>query len=191
MSDSPAVIIYDSNGNPVKLFDLDTAGGTEYNLGVSIRLPFDGGSVPGGTITAPIRIDPIGTTTQPISAVTLPLPTGAATEITLASVLTNTTFTSRINTLGQKTMENSTPVVIASNQTVIPVTIVDGGGTVQKVAYDITDDVIYIGTAAQGTATNATSWLIKRVTLVGGEPTFTEWSSSSAVWDNRTSESYS
>lgn len=84
--------------------------------------------------------------TQPISAVSLPLPTGAATEATLASIdgnidvalstraseatvatlLTEAAFQARINTLGQKTMANSTPVVVASDQSPIPVT---QGGT--------------------------------------------------------------
>jgi hypothetical protein len=50
-----------------------------------------------GTAGAPLRIDPTGTTTQPVSAVSLPLPTGAATsanqstEITaLNTIVTNT-----------------------------------------------------------------------------------------------------
>lgn len=89
--------------------------------------------------------------TQPISAVSLPLPTGAATEATLATRaseatlsaisanidvalstraseatlatrLADATFTARINTLGQKTSANSTPVVLASDQSAIPVT---------------------------------------------------------------------
>lgn len=50
--------------------------------------------------------------TQPISAVTLPLPTGAATEATLSNI------DSKLNSLGQKTMANSVPVVFASDQTV-------------------------------------------------------------------------
>lgn len=57
----------------------------------------------------------------PISAATLPLPTGAATEATLATRLADATFTGRINTLGQKAMAASTPVVLASDQSVIPV----------------------------------------------------------------------
>lgn len=109
--------------------------------------------------------------TQPISAVSLPLPTGAATEATLASIdgnidvalstraseatlssidgnidvalstraseatvatlLTTAAFQARINTLGQKTMANSTPIVIASDQTAIPVT--QGGAAVATV----------------------------------------------------------
>jgi hypothetical protein len=108
-----------ANLQAFRVFDLDTGGGTEYNQGISIRLPGAGGSVAGGTSANPIRIDPTGTTTQPISATSLPLPTGAATEATLAGVLTTSAFQARINTLGQKTMANSTPVVIASDQSTI------------------------------------------------------------------------
>lgn len=102
-----------------RVFDLDTGAGTEYGLGISIRIPGSGGSVAGGTATNPVRTDPTGTTTQPVSAASLPLPTGAATETTLASRLADATFTARINTLGSKTSANSTPVVIASDQAAI------------------------------------------------------------------------
>lgn len=54
---------------------------------------------------------------------TISLPTGAATETTLGTRLADATFTTRINTLGQKTMANSMPVVIASDQSSVPVTI--------------------------------------------------------------------
>src|SRR5690606_22320371 len=99
-----------------------------------------------------------------------------------------------INTLGQKTAANSTPVVLASNQSAIPVVIVDGEAiesAQNKVAYDIGESVIYIGTAELGTATSASAWLIKRITLVDGTPVLTEWSAGTAVWDNRASTSYS
>lgn len=44
-------------------------------------------------------------------------------DVNLSTRLADATFTARINTLGQKTMANSTPVVLASDQTSIPVTI--------------------------------------------------------------------
>lgn len=68
---------------------------------------------------------------QPITVAALPLPAGAATEATLATraseatlagVLTTAAFQARINTLGQKAMATSTPVVIASDQSALPVT---------------------------------------------------------------------
>lgn len=54
--------------------------------------------------------------TQPVSAASLPLPTGAATETTLAALNTKTPSN------GQAVMSASRPVVIASNQSAIPVT---------------------------------------------------------------------
>lgn len=55
--------------------------------------------------------------TQPISAVALPLPTGAATETTLSAISAQLPAT-----LGQKTMANSMAVVLSSDQSSIPVT---------------------------------------------------------------------
>lgn len=55
--------------------------------------------------------------TQPVSAATLPLPTGASTEATLAAVSGKLPAT-----LGQKAMAASMAVVLASDQTAIPVT---------------------------------------------------------------------
>jgi hypothetical protein len=46
-----------------------------------------------------------------------------ASEATLATMLTLAGFQARINTLGQKTMANSTPVVLPSDQSAIPVTL--------------------------------------------------------------------
>lgn len=60
--------------------------------------------------------------TQPISAATLPLPAGAATEATLGTRLAEATFTTRIPVQGQALMAASIPVTIASNQSAIPVT---------------------------------------------------------------------
>jgi len=45
-----------------------------------------------------------------------------ASEATVATLLTLAGFQARINTFGQKTMANSTPIVIASDQSAIPVT---------------------------------------------------------------------
>lgn len=76
-----------------------------------------------GTVTANA-----GTGTFAVSAASLPLPTGAATETTLGTILADATFTSRINTLGQKAMVASTPVVLASDQSTLNVTQVERTG---------------------------------------------------------------
>src|SRR3972149_4153300 len=91
-----------------------------------------------GTAANPVRVDPTGTTTQPVSAISLPLPTGAATEATLltrASEATLVAINGKLNSLGQKTMAGSVPVVLASDQSVVSVSVtsivpttVDQGG---------------------------------------------------------------
>lgn len=47
--------------------DADTGAGTQTLTLYGVALPASGGSVPGGTSTNPIRTDPTGSTTQPIS----------------------------------------------------------------------------------------------------------------------------
>jgi len=74
------------------------------------------------TVTGPLTDAQLRATAVPVSAASLPLPTGAATESTLATRLSEAGFQARINTLGQKTMANSTPVVISSDQSSLPVT---------------------------------------------------------------------
>lgn len=97
----------------------------------------DASGVPVGTPTNPLKIDPTGTTTQPISASSLPLPTGAATEskqdtgnASLASIdgkvataayqVALNEVVSYINAkmaaLGQGIKSGSIPVTIASDQ---------------------------------------------------------------------------
>src|SRR6267142_278744 len=73
----------------------------------------------GNEFAVVVRNIPSGT--QPISAVSLPLPAGASTEATLATRLADATLTARLNVLGQNTMANSAPVVIASDQSAIPI----------------------------------------------------------------------
>jgi hypothetical protein len=68
---------------PVKTeqqLDFDTGAGTQNQSLVGIALPASGGPVAGGTSTNPLRTDPTGTTTQPVSAASLPLPALAATS---------------------------------------------------------------------------------------------------------------
>ena len=49
------------------VFDTDSGAGTEYTIGVNLRGSSSGGSFELATATHPIRIDPTGTTTQPVS----------------------------------------------------------------------------------------------------------------------------
>lgn len=88
--------------------------------GTSTYISFATGSA--GTPTFPVTPDADTSVqvsnfpaTQPVSAVSLPLPTGAATEATLSAQ------NAKMPTLGQKTASGSTPVVIASDQTAVRV----------------------------------------------------------------------
>jgi hypothetical protein len=47
--------------------DYDTSGGTQNLSMIGLALPASGGPVPGGTATNPLRVDPTGTTTQPVA----------------------------------------------------------------------------------------------------------------------------
>lgn len=80
-------------------FDLDSGAGVSAGIGFAQLLPASGGPVVGGTATNPIRTDPTGTTTQPVSATSLPLPTGAAADATLAGVLTTSDFDTKAGSL--------------------------------------------------------------------------------------------
>lgn len=61
-----------------------------------------------------------------------------------------------------------------------------------KKRYDIGATLIYIGTAALGTADAAASWTIKRITLSAGSPTTAQWTAeSAAIWANRATEAFS
>lgn len=86
---------------------------------VSGRVPVDGSGV-----------------TQPISAASLPLPTGAATSANQSTIITalNAIDAGIPTALGQTTMSASMPVVIASNQTTIPVSIASISSGVDEMA---------------------------------------------------------
>jgi len=112
-----------------------------------------------------------------------------ASESTLASRLSESTFITRVNTLGQKNISGSVSVVLASDQAAIPTS---PGVNTDKILYDIQELIIYVGTAPQGSASNNSVWRIKKTTLdIDGNPISQTTSSSTAIWDNRASETYS
>ena len=66
-------------------FDVDSGGGVQYVLGTSIRLSNSGGSVEGGTASNPLRIDPTGSTIQPVSGTVSSVAAGPAASGAAAS----------------------------------------------------------------------------------------------------------
>lgn len=90
-----------------RVYDTDSGGGTQYTMGVNLRIAGSGGSVEGGTSANPIRVDPTGTTTQPVSAASLPLPAGAATS---ANQTTGNSSLSSIDTKTPALVSGRVPV---------------------------------------------------------------------------------
>ncbi len=156
-----------SNDNSILLFTGNNGGELPLNVGQiggsdglnlrTIRVASDG----------TVRIDPTGTTTQPISATSLPLPTDAATQTTLATLLTESTFTTRINTLGQKTSANSTPVVLASDQSAIPITgtITANNSSISTTGSAPPASATYIGASVTTTAPSYTTGQMSALSL--------------------------
>lgn len=57
----------DGTNDMTTLHDTDSGAGAQYTVGVSLRKAASGGSVEAGTTADPLRVDPTGTTTQPVS----------------------------------------------------------------------------------------------------------------------------
>jgi hypothetical protein len=72
-------------------FDLDTGAGTEYALGVVLRQSASGGSVELGTLTNPVRVNPTGTTTQPVSNTSI--------DVALSTRLDTADFDTKVGSL--------------------------------------------------------------------------------------------
>lgn len=62
-----------------RVFDGDTGGGTQYVSGSILRKQASGGTVEAGTAADPLRVDPTGTTTQPVSGTVTITPSGTQT----------------------------------------------------------------------------------------------------------------
>jgi hypothetical protein len=56
-----------TNLRAARVYDMDTGAGTEYVMGAAFRRSASGGSVELGTFDNPIRVDPKGTTAQPVT----------------------------------------------------------------------------------------------------------------------------
>lgn len=117
--------------------------------------------------------------TQPISAASLPLPTGAATETTLGGVKTGT---DRIPAQGQALAANSTPVVLTAAQVTTltpPAAITNfanetGGNLASLVAKDFATQTTLSALNAKVTAVNTGAVVFNGAQPVSGPATNTE-----------------
>jgi hypothetical protein len=102
-----------------KTDDYDTGAGTDTVQTIGIALPASGGHVVGGTSTNPLRTDPTGATTQPVSAASLPLPAGAATAAKQPALGTAGTASADVITVQGKS--GMTAVVVDGSAVTQPV----------------------------------------------------------------------
>ena len=154
-----------------RVYDTDTGLGEEFTLGTVLRASAPGGSVETGTSSNPLRTDPTGSTAQPVTdnGGSLTVDTTQLPAVLIGGRLDTNNGSwlgSTAPTVGQKAMVNSVPVVIASDQTAVPVS--DNSGS-------LTVDTPQLPTALVGNRldTNTGSWLGSTVPTVG-QKTMTE-----------------
>ncbi len=85
-----------------------------------------GGAMP---VVGPLTDAELRASAVPVAAASLPLPSGAATEATLATLLKEATFTSRIPALAPALRAVSIPVALPTDQTPVPASLPDAALT--------------------------------------------------------------
>lgn len=93
--------------------DFDTGAGTQTTTMYGLALPASGGAVAGGTATNPLRVDPTGTTTQPVSGtVTANAGTGTfSVQSNSANIATEASLAKLTQTQGSTTSGQSGPLI--------------------------------------------------------------------------------
>jgi len=144
-----------TNLRSLRVFDLDSGGGTQWILGVGLRKSAGGGSVEFGTASDPIRTDPTGTTTQPVSGTVTANQGGSW---TVAGTGNFTVVQSTASNLRAQLASEST------TGTAIPSTAVLMGGSdgsnLRPIFLDASGRQIVIGAAANGAAVTGNPVLV-------------------------------
>lgn len=100
-----------------------------------------GGAVP---VVGPLTDAELRASAVPVSAASLPLPSGAATEATLATLLKEATFTARIPALAPAIRAASIPVALPTDQTPVPASLPDAALTTYNQAGVIAINTILV-----------------------------------------------
>jgi hypothetical protein len=103
MAKSPVAILYDSAGNPVEVLN----DGGVYRLRTDTKLTTGHGlatETKQDSLLTELQLKADLTETQPVSAASLPLPTGAATEATLATIDADTSVLAAVDFATQTTL---------------------------------------------------------------------------------------
>lgn len=136
-----------TNMQAARVFDADSGGGTQYLIGTLLKKPASGGSVDFGTNSDPVRVDPVGTTSQPVTQ-----SSGANLHVNIDN----------LNANGQNTMANSAPVAFASDQSKLPVKAASGDFASGSIA-DGAEVTLGAKADAKSTATDTTAITIMQV----------------------------
>lgn len=114
--------------------DYDTSAGTQNLTMFGLALPASGGAVAGGTSSNPVRVDPTGTTTQPVSGT---VSITANSSVNVAQLAGTTTDTNS----GNKSA-GTLRVVLATDQPALTNALkVDGSAVTQPVSGTITANI--------------------------------------------------
>ena len=153
-----------------RVFDGDTGVGTQYVLGAVLRKSASGGTVEAGTSSDPLRIDPTGTTTQPVSG-TVTANQGGAWSATVTQGTATNLKTQAENYQGGVAVSSSNPLQVTlantgANSTAVKV---DGSAVTQPVSGSITAN------AGTGTFTNQQSNQTADYDTGAGTQTTTMW----------------
>jgi hypothetical protein len=162
-------------GSTAKTSDYDTGAGTDTVAMHGIALPASGGAVQGGTSTNPVRVDPTGTTTQPVSG-TVTANIGTSGSLALDASVTGLSLAQATTTSGQKGILNLAAVTTAAPSYTTaqssPLSLttagslrVDGSGVTQPVSGTVSANASQTGTwtVQPGNTPNSTAWLVQTV----------------------------
>jgi hypothetical protein len=150
-----------TNLQAATIFDADSGGGTQYVLGTILRKSASGGSVEAGTASDPLRVDPTGTTTQPVSG-TVTANVGTTGGLALDATLTGGTTKAivRGGTKGATTPADVTSTDEGADHQALDIQIYHGG-----VAKDPTQ--IRALTNADVVSSEVTTWIGSSAPTVG------------------------
>src|SRR6185437_12743568 len=132
MSNNYVQVPPNSTGALMQTFENTVGTNTVNSEAVTLVRSSDNTEV--GTSSQPVRIDPTGTTVQPVSAASLPLPTGAATSAKQPA----------LGTAGTASSDVITVQGIAS----MTALKIDGSGVTQPVSGTVTANIGTVGTLA-------------------------------------------
>lgn len=158
-----------TNMRSARVFDTDTGAGTQFVLGVNLRQSASGGSVEAGTASTPLRIDPTGTTTQPVSGTVTANQGGSwsvDTELPAAAALADAAANPTTPTVGAATLvfngttwdrargdtTNGLDVDVTRVQGTVATNLAQIGGTAQSGAnvVDTTNSALRVNVVAGG-----------------------------------------